>query len=1263
MTKKLIHSIFLISIFFFQNNEAYSQVASTFTFAAANTNIGGNLVGGTQLAMGGGIGSTTDDNVFSNQNIGFTFRFNGTNYTQIGVSTNGFIWFGTGTPPATEYNPISSAAAAMTTNIDGVVSVFGNDMVGITATSEIRIQTQGVAPNRTCTINWNRFVASAILNGNQNRMDMWIVLEECSNIIKTAISANQYPWTGTTTGEVGLRGINNADFNNREVTCVAGVNWLNSNAGGTNNVTCQLNSCYPGTIGGNPCVYTFTPTAPPLFINGNSNGPYCQNSTITVSITATGGYPPYDLDWTAVGAAPAPASGNVVNASFPYNVIFTPTGTGNCTYAIVVTDASGCTVSFTSTVVVTNCAANTITTGVIIGSPFCQCGAVNIPFTSTGTFNAGNIYSAELSDAAGSFAAPISIGIFPSTANLGTIAATIPCNTIAGANYRIRVTSDNPVTIGTDNGIDLQVDSAVTASITISASQNIICAGQSVTFNALQVNGGLAPTYQWQVNGGNVGGNSPSYSSATLSNGDQVTCTMTSNANCVSGSPALSNTEVITVSASVMASVSVFANITTICTGGQVDFTATPANGGAAPLYQWQVNGINVGANSLVNTFSSTTLNNGDVVTCIMTSNLACATGSPATSNSVAITVNPIAPAGVNIVATTPTTICSGDQVDFTATAINGGATPTYQWQVNGANAGANSTTFSSTTFNNGDVITCIMTSSNLCSTGNPATSNSIPIIVTPSVVASDTITSVPNPVVICSGDPVIFTSVATNGGSSPTYQWQVNGSNVGSNSTIFASSTLNNGDVVTCILTSNANCVTNSPDVSNSISVTVTTGLVASVTITADSTTICFGDLVNFIATAVNGGGASSFQWQVNGINAGTNSSAFSSTTLNNGDVVTCIMTSSLSCVSGSPATSNAIAMTVTNGAPASVLISATSTSICSGDIVVFTATPTNGGAAPTYQWQVNGVNIGTNSATFSSTTLADNDIVTCIMTSNANCVSNNPATSNTITISVTPQTDASITLSADNTTICEGMTATITATGLNGGTAPVYTWLVNGTIISNTGSSYTSVFNDGDNITCVLLSNANCINNNPATSNTIFITVNPTLVVTVDPDTLTTCWTTPVSLNASGADTYSWSPDLHLSCLDCANPLADPSDTTVYTVTGTSGSCSGTATVLVNIKCPDVFVPSAFTPNGDIFNPVFKVYSLPMTDFTLMVFDRWGQMVFQSHDQNVGWDGTFNGKPFSTGVFVWMFRGKDRDGRSVSVNRTNSGDVTLIR
>ncbi|MEI7801509.1 MAG: gliding motility-associated C-terminal domain-containing protein [Bacteroidota bacterium] len=904
--------------------------------------------------------------------------------------------------------------------------------------------------------------------------------------------------------------------------------------------------------------------------------------------------------------------------------------------------------------------SQTVSTDPVIGSPFCPCANVNVGFTNTGVFNAGNNYNAELSDAAGSFAVPVVIGTLNSSLNTGIISCVIPCNAVAGTFYRIRVTADNPVTVGTDNGIDLEILQSVVDSVNISANQTVICAGQQIDFTAIPTNGGTTPVYQWMVNGGNVGTNSTTYSSITLLNGDVVTCEMTSNAACVTGSPDLSNAIPITVSSNVPASVSVFANITTICAGGQIDFTATPTNGGVTPSYQWQVNGGNVGTNQ--DTYSTTTLNNGDVVTCIMTSNLACATGSPATSNSISVTVNPIAPAGVTISAST-TVICSGQQIDFTAVPSNGGAAPNYQWQVNGTNAGTNSTTFSTTTLNNGDIVSCIMTSSNLCSTGNPATSNSIIVTVTPSVVESITITG--NPTTICAGDPVLFSSVITNGGTTPVYQWQVNGANVGGNTSNFNSATLNNNDVVTCILTSNAGCVSNSPDTSNTVTITVTNGLVASVSIIANDSSVCAGTQVDFTATAVNGGATPTFQWQVNSVNVGTNSSSFSSTTLNNGDVVTCIMTSSSSCVSGSPATSTQILITVTPALIASVQIFASTTTICEGDQIDFTATPTNGGTAPTYQWQVNGVNVGTNSPNYSSTTWSDNDVITCVMTSNALCTTGSPASSNQITISVTPISTVTVSISAASAALCEGETGIFTALPANEGSLPVYQWFVNGNPVG-TGSSYSSLFNDGDVVTCSLVSNKPCVLGNPASSNAVTITIQPNLTVTVAQDTFNTCWIKPVTLSASGANSYVWSTasvDPHLSCADCPNPIADPTDTTIYIVTGTTGSCTGSDTVVVNIHCPDVFVPNAFTPNNDHANEKFKVYALPMTEFTLMVWDRWGEMVFVTHDQNEGWDGSFHNKLCETGVYVWYFRGKDRDGKYVSISRTNSGDVTLFR
>jgi hypothetical protein len=83
-------------------------------------------------------------------------------------------------------------------------------------------------------------------------------------------------------------------------------------------------------------------------------------------------------------------------------------------------------------------------------------------------------------------------------------------------------------------------------------------------------------------------------------------------------------------------------------------------------------------------------------------------------------------------------------------------------------------------------------------------------------------------------------------------------------------------------------------------------------------------------------------------------------------------------------------------------VSVSASASTICAGASVTFTAVPVNGGTAPSYQWKKNGINIGTNSSTYSSNSLANNDVITCILTSNASCVTGNPATSNNITMTV---------------------------------------------------------------------------------------------------------------------------------------------------------------------------------------------------------------------------------------------------------------------
>lgn len=119
-------------------------------------------------------------------------------------------------------------------------------------------------------------------------------------------------------------------------------------------------------------------------------------------------------------------------------------------------------VTATSNEVLVNVGNATITTGTISGSPFyfSQTHAdanVTVPYTTSGTFNNGNVFTAQLSDASGSFAAATNIGNVTATSS-GNISATLPHTTVAGTGYRIRVISNNPVVLGSDNGTDLVID-------------------------------------------------------------------------------------------------------------------------------------------------------------------------------------------------------------------------------------------------------------------------------------------------------------------------------------------------------------------------------------------------------------------------------------------------------------------------------------------------------------------------------------------------------------------------------------------------------------------------------------------------------------------------------------------------------------------------------------------------------------------------------------------------------------------------------------
>lgn len=672
------------------------------------------------------------------------------------------------------------------------------------------------------------------------------------------------------------------------------------------------------------------------------------------------------------------------------------------------------------------------------------------------------------------------------------------------------------------------------------------------------------------------------------------------------------------------AGVSITANPTgAICSGSSVTFTAAPANGGTTPSYQWVKNGSNItGATN--STYSSTTLANNDVITCILASNAPCITGSPATSNAITMTVNSPSAVTVSIAANPSGAICSGTSVTFTATPTHGGTTPSYQWKNNGTNiSGATNSTYTSGSLANNNIIKCVLTSNATCITGSPATSNAITMTVNTPVAASISIAAVPS-TPVCTGTLVIFTATAVNGGTSPTYQWQVNGNNVGTNASTYSSSALNNGDTVTCTMTSNIACVTSNPATSNTLNMAVSSSMTAGVSITASpSTTVCTGTTVIFTATSVNSGTNPTYQWLLNGNTVGTNSSTYSSASLNTGDVVICIMTSSLSCATGNPATSNSLTINIASSLSAVVLISANpGINICAGASVTFTATPYNGGT-PSYQWLINGSSVGTNNSTFSTASLANNDVVSCSMTSSETCVTNNPATSNLLTVILSPILPASVSIAANPTgSICSGTPVTLTATPTNGGTYPTYQWQLNGANIGGNGSVYvSSTLNNGDIVTCQMNSSLNCVTGNPATSNSytaIVLQTPATPTITQSGDTL-------ISSSPGGNQWYFHNTLGSFPLTGATGQTYIPLVTGYYfvIVTGTDGCVSDTSSMLyIVVVGIDEYTD---TPVYIYPNPVTKYLNIDFTaglsgNTEIEIINSIGQLVHKAGFENIG-------------------------------------------
>jgi gliding motility-associated-like protein len=771
------------------------------------------------------------------------------------------------------------------------------------------------------------------------------------------------------------------------------------------------------------------------------------------------------------------------------------------------------------------------------------------------------------------------------------------------------------------------------------------------------------------------------------------------------------------------------------CENGLYTFTTDIQNAMSGLEYQWQINGVAV-PNSNNSTFTTNDLLDGDVVECVIVLALDCQMYSHLSNPVLIAPIVPVSDLTFSI-NSNQTNTCFGEEIIITSN-IQSAANYTvieYQWQVNNQNVfGANSETFVVNNLTNNDVVSCNLQYSDNCNNLQLSTSNAISFTVnalsTPSIqIAADNTSP-------CAGESITFTSQGSNWGATPTFQWKVNGNIVGNNQNILSINSLQDGDQVTCTLLTNDDCLTASSVISNAVVVTIVAPMIPSLAISADQNLICANEMVTFTASGVNWGNDPFFAWSINGQPTGINEPVFSTNTLTSNDVVACTVYLSGSCLSVNELNAVVEDITILDVVTPIINISSPMAMACSDTEITFSASIQNGGNNPIYQWLVDNVPTGNNSATFSTATLSNNQVVSCQLISNAQCVNTASVVSNEIGVNISDitlivnqkiddhcgQGNGKIQVGANNsfgaityswntganTTVLNNLSAgiyTVTATdalgcsttlsvnieetagleidtlyiqsstcGQRDGSASVimadmqrtyfYTWMTaDGTVLGTDplvrDLAYGSYLLEiADDTGCFLLKE---------------FVVGGSSAITIEMEERKQInWGEQVKLepyiSGSGNLTFEWSPAVGLSCTDCPNPIITTDVQMEYTLTVSSeAGCSETKSILIIVKKEhEAFIPSAFSPNGDGKNDSFTAFGGDKVKQikAMKVLDRWGSVLyskenFDANDEAAGWDGMSMGKRLNVGVYLYLVEVEFIDG----FVRTYSGDVTLVR
>ena len=263
--------------------------------------------------------------------------------------------------------------------------------------------------------------------------------------------------------------------------------------------------------------------------------------------------------------------------------------------------------------------------------------------------------------------------------------------------------------------------------------------------------------------------------------------------------------------------------------------------------------------------------------------------------------------------------------------------------------------------------------------------------------------------------------------------------------------------------------------------------------------------------------------------------------------------------------------------------------------------------------------------------------------------------STSTEVIITINPIPGAPI-VGADES-YCEGeLIPNVTATATSGGTL---TWYSDAGLTNVLGTGASLPINPALGTTTYYVTES--VGGCEGSVSSVDITIFQNPIAEAGPN-VTILSGESTQLNGSGGLAYLWNPPLDLSCTTCANPIASPSiDTYYYLTVVNANGCSDTDSVLITIAVmqQDLFIPNVFSPNGDNHNDFFEIEGTGLSDFYLRVFNRWGELVFESEDQSLSWDGMQHGKLLNTAVFAYTLTYTDSYGETQIV----SGNVTLVK